>query len=558
MPDPTLALGDKQLLRILLRAFLEVQVYNAAPGDKPEAPGAEAAPDDKQVRRALEGAAHLLLDAIKQGSRRLSDSTNDTHAVLEKKVEQLKQDAGRKKDVGELLNFYAEQLEDFELFRLAFAQLDPNRWFEHDKDRVGAYNTPASILQGVRTGVRERIQGVRALYPDRLDLLTGALVTRVVIENGQAVGVRYLQQERLYQATPPGQRAAPPPASEEREIRVRPRGEVILAGGAFNTPQLLMLSGVGEADHLREMGIGVRCHLPGVGQNLQDRYEVTLVTELEKEFTVLKDLTFRAPGERGVPGESAEADRGLQEWMNHRGVYATNGVVLTIIKRSRQAEDDIPDLFIFGLPGYFRGYYKGYSEDTQSAVRDNQRVESHHWFTWAILKGRTRNRKGYVRLRSKDPLARPEINFRYFDEGSVGWEKDLGALVEGIRFVRRIMNNTGLKGTVRVPTPEVLQDRSNKKLREHIKQESWGHHACGTCQIGTDNDENAVLDGDFRVRGVRNLRVVDASVFPRIPGFFIVTSIYLISEKAADVILADRGLTEPRLWPRPAVRQPTE
>ena len=87
------------------------------------------------------------------------------------------------------------------------------------------------------------------------------------------------------------------------------------------------------------------------------------------------------------------------------------------------------------------------------------------------------------------------------------------------------------------------------KLRDFIQREAWGHHACGTCKIGKDKD--AVLDGDFRVRGVENLRVVDASAFPDIPGFFIVLPIFMISEKASDVILADWRRTDVSLWPKP-------
>src|SRR5262249_41701014 len=156
------------------------------------------------------------------------------------------------------------------LFRLAYARLDPNRWFDRDADRVGVFNTPASILHGVRSGVRERVLSVRALYPDRLHLLTNALATEVHIENGRAVGVRYSPSRGagpLYRASPRATPGAPLPPAQE--VRLRARGEVILAGGAFNTPQLLMLSGVGPAVKLKAQGIAVKCDLPGVGRNLQ-------------------------------------------------------------------------------------------------------------------------------------------------------------------------------------------------------------------------------------------------------------------------------------------------
>src|SRR5206468_2974794 len=99
-------------------------------------------------------------------------------------------------------------------------------------------------------------------------LIPNALAAEVVIAKGRAVGVRYLRGEHLYRASPLARRAGPVPATEE--VRLRARGEVILSAGAFNTPQLLMLSGVGPAGHLKERGIGVKCDLPGIGKHLHD------------------------------------------------------------------------------------------------------------------------------------------------------------------------------------------------------------------------------------------------------------------------------------------------
>ena len=406
----------------------------------------------------------------------------------------------------------------------------------------GVYSTPASIDNGTRSAVRERILTVQRLFPDRLVVFPYALATEVLIENGRAVGIRYVEGSHLYRASPQADRHAELPTANE--LRLATRGEVVLSCGAFNTPHLLMLSGIGPAKDLQHMSIrDIHCDLPGVGQNLQDRYEISFVCELEEEFTVLAGSKFQA-SDGNDPN-----DHGLQEWLKHRGVYASNGVVLTIIKKSSQAEGIIPDLFLFGLPGFFKGYYPGYSDDTQSMTKNGVRQVNHHRFTWAILKGRTRNHKGEVRLASTDPREPPAIIFRYFDEGSADWEKDQQALMEGIRFAARLMQSTGLKYKVLVPPPEVnLND--DQQLDDFIRKEAWGHHACGTCKIGKEGDLYAVLDGNFRVRGVENLRVVDASAVPDIPGFFIVTSIYLMSEKASDVILADRRRPTPAPWPK--------
>jgi choline dehydrogenase len=538
MPDPTLALGDGQLLRILLKAFLIAFVAAEQPGELTALLDEKTDPESKKrSTTALNRAVGHLLDTARRVTRGLPETVRATIAGLSAEVNRLESSLGTAAD---LLNLYAEAPSLLELFRLAYARLDPNRWFDRDADRVGVFNTPASILHGVRSGVRERVLSVRALYPDRLHLLTNALATEVLVENGRAVGVRYITSREgphLYRASPRATPGAALPAPQE--VRLRPRGEVILAGGAFNTPQLLMLSGVGPAAHLRAKGLAVKCDLPGVGQNLQDRYEICLTSELPAGFQVLEGSKFQAPD-----GDDP-ADQGFQEWKNHRGVYASNGVVLSIIKRSGQAEDDVPDLFIFGLPGYFRGYVPGYSRETQGEKKAGAWVPNHRRFTWAILKGRARNR-GEVSLTSKDPRDPPHINFRQFDEGGGDWKKDLDALVEGVRFAGQIMQATGLKAKTLVPDVDL---GNTDQLRDFILREAWGHHACGTCKIG--KDEKAVLDGDFRVRGVENLRVVDASVFPDIPGFFIVLPIFMISEKASDAILADRRRAQAAPWPEP-------
>jgi choline dehydrogenase len=152
-----------------------------------------------------------------------------------------------------------------------------------------------------------------------------------------------------------------------------------------------------------------------------------------------------------------------------------------------------------------------------------------------VLKAHTENTAGFVRLRSSDPRERPEIDFRYFDD-PVTARRDVDAVLDGIRFVRTISkHNTAVKQEV-LPGPGTSTD---DQLRDFIQDNAWGHHASCSNRMGRPDDPQAVVDSNFRVIGVQNLRIVDASVFPRIPGFFIVTPIYMIAEKAADVILAD-------------------
>ena len=147
-------------------------------------------------------------------------------------------------------------------------------------------------------------------------------------------------------------------------------------------------------------------------------------------------------------------------------------------------------------------------------------------------------------LRSANPRDMPEINFRYFGEGDNAngeAQKDMQAMVDGVEFVRKIVGKAdslsffdGFRETW--PGPSV---RTRDQIATFVRNEAWGHHASGTAKIGAASDPKAVLDSRFRVRGVSGLRVVDASVFPRIPGFFIVVPVYMVSEKATDAILED-------------------
>ena len=151
-------------------------------------------------------------------------------------------------------------------------------------------------------------------------------------------------------------------------------------------------------------------------------------------------------------------------------------------------------------------------------------------------------------LRSRDPLDTPAINFNYFDTGTTADgadEKDLSTLIQAVNRSREALGYYGeynLLGQVAGNT-DFVEERPGQEVQgdeeigEYIKREAWGHHACCTAPIGGDGDDQAVLDSKFRVRGVRGLRVVDASVFPKIPGIFMQAPIFMVAEKAADVIL---------------------
>jgi choline dehydrogenase len=408
------------------------------------------------------------------------------------------------------------------LFRRMFHFLQTDKNDPNDFRNKAAYEgvtmtVPLATSRGKRNSTRERIRRVCEQYPDRLIVKMNHLATRVLFDGDKrAVGVECREGKRLYRADP---NAATTPQYETREYRCT--REVILSGGVFNTPQLLMLSGIGPKEHLQSMGIECLLERAGVGSNLQDRYEVGVVSEMKSPFPMLKDIPFKPP-QPGSPPDPA-----FEKWQKGEGLYTSNGAMAAMILRSKKYKLD-PDLFIFALPGDFHGYFPNYSKEIVTSKKDS--------LTWCIVKAHTRNTAGTVRLKSKDPLDTPDIKFHYFDEGNDTTGDDLDSVVTAVKFVRE-MNEGNLLIKGEVHPGEAF--KSDDALRTWIKNNAWGHHASCSCKMGHESDPTAVVDSRFRVIGTKGLRIVDASVFPRIPGFFIVTPIYMISEKAADVIAED-------------------
>ncbi len=427
--------------------------------------------------------------------------------------------------------------------------------------------------KGRRAGVREFILKTQKAHPDRLVIAKGVHVTEVLFDRAagtsgtpRAIGVKGIRGEDLYRASPKHGRAIPQGevqffvrhAAEDRAAAGTPTfkaaGEVVLCGGSFNTPQLLMLSGIGPGTELAKHGIRGRVVLPGVGRNLQDRYEVGVVSELRDDLRSLDTIAF---------DPTDPEDKLLAEWKAKReGLYATNGGTIAVLQRSAAADGPEPDLLTFGAPAAFRGYYWRWSKELLRPVKGAPCDQRNLW-TWVILKAYTRNDGGTVRLRSADPLDTPDICFNSFDQaekqgGGPGWADDVDAMVEAIGSMREITQATGTAFAREIQPAGYLEaanaGRAAKglppwSLRDWIINEAWGHHACGTCRMGSDrwqadaadlSDKNAFLDSHFRVHGVRGLRVVDASVFPKIPGYFILAPIFMVSEKAAETFLHER------------------
>ena len=417
----------------------------------------------------------------------------------------------------------------------------PNRDQQQDLYQVPLTVGDTSVK---RTGPRDFIMDTaNAVNSDGsrkyvLDISLNTLVTKVRFDTSsstpKAVGVDFLTGKSLYRADP---RSGSAPAGTPGGVNAS--REVILSAGAFNTPQLLKLSGIGPAAELASLSIPVLVNLPGVGTNLQDRYETSIVGKTTSDFVITSKCTF----------QRSQPDPCLEQYQTapfpkgpllSKGVYASNGIAIAIVRKSSAASATDPaDILISGAPAFFTGYYPGYDNFALSDAR--------HW-VWIVLKAHARNNAGTVKLRSTDARDTPVINFNYFDTGTTAGgadEADLQASYEGMEFSRKIFADLiPLDGAFTEVWPDPLSSVGNASdteagMKDFIKNEAWGHHASCTCPIGADGDPNAVLDSKFRVRGTTGLRVVDASVFPKIPGFYIAVPIYMISEKAADVILAD-------------------
>jgi len=394
------------------------------------------------------------------------------------------------RSIGAAADAYHRRKGDWENTRV-----DPNARKLWNAGASGVRLPPMHSRHHTRHGPRERLLAVKRRWPTRIDLRLGAEVRRVEIEGGRARAVHFVQ------------------AGEAQRVEA---DEIVLCGGAFETPKLLMLSGVGERAHLEALGITCAADLPAIGRNLQDRYEVGIVNRMQKPWRAMRGLTF------------STRDFRYKLWKLFRlGMYTSNGVVFAVALKSR-AELPLPDLFCFALLADFRGYYKGYSA----------RIADPHYLTWAILKAYTANRAGIVRLRSADPSARPAIQFHYFEEGSAGGDEDLDAVVAGVKFCRKVSD--AMEDHIAYEEEPGRSRSTDAALRDFVRDNAWGHHACGTCAMGPEG-AGSVIDSRFRVHGIEGLRVVDASIFPRIPGYFIVSSVFMAAEKAADTILEDLG-----------------
>jgi choline dehydrogenase len=344
--------------------------------------------------------------------------------------------------------------------------------------RRGWRSTTSAYLHGLAGGLTPQV-------------LLEAQVLKLEIENGRAVGVTYRQ------------------GGETRTLRAR--HGVVLSAGALNTPRLLMLSGIGPADHLREIGVEVARDVPGVGENLQDHCGTHLIDTVDA-LTLNNDANgWRAPLQ-------------LLRMAFGRGALSTGIGHAQAFVRSRE-----------GLPApNLQLAFSAFSFEVTPQGNVLLRPES----SVATLVGLMRpSSRGRITLRSADPMDPPKIDHRL-----LGGDDDVEQLVEGLRLARKIMAQPAIAPQVKAETRPGDAAATDGALRDYVRTWTMSmYHPVGTAKIGAASDPLAVLDPGLRLRGLDGLWVADASVMPTIPQGNTNATCIMIGERAAELIGAALG-----------------
>ncbi|MEP1207734.1 MAG: choline dehydrogenase [Rhizobiaceae bacterium] len=363
----------------------------------------------------------------------------------------------------------------------------------HSQDLNGFQPEGVARLDATKKNGRRCSAAVAHLHPalkrPNVDLLTGALVKRLVLKGKRAVAVEITHQ---------GQ-----------HLVIEAEKEIILSGGAINSPQLLMLSGIGPADHLRQHGIDCLHDLTGVGQNLQDHATVVTKWACKQPVTMHRATNL-----------IEQAKAGLQWIFTRSGLAASNVWEAGGLIRGNDSVA-YPNLqYHFGPVGVEEVGDKLVLGQAFSIYVDQLRPKS----------------RGRIELKSADPSEKPALHFNYLSKS-----EDLQELIEGVRKVRELVAQPAFdpyRGEELVPGPSA---QSDQEIAAAIRQSTeTDYHPCGTCKMEAGGD--AVVDSEMRVHGLDALRVVDASVIPQIISANLNAPVQMIAARAADYILGNPQL----------------
>jgi choline dehydrogenase len=356
----------------------------------------------------------------------------------------------------------------------------------------GDFNDGAADGVGIyqlTVGARMRSSTASAyLRPARkrgnLTIRTGTVVDRLLVEKGRAIGATY--------------------RGRGGSGSIRARREILLSAGAFGSPHLLLLSGMGPADHLRKYGIPIVADLPGVGLNLQDHLQARLLYHLREPYSVNDSL-------RGPLGRA----RAFSQWaFRGTGPLTIAAGHVGLFARSQSDASD-PDVQFHLIPFTTVGH--PYVLDRFSA------------FTLSVCQLRPRSR-GMLRLVSASPYERPSIQMNYLEES-----EDRRTMIDAVGVARRLAATSPLADLIDDEFVPGTSRKSPEDVLAFVRETATSvHHACGTCKMGTD--QLAVVDGHLRVNGVTGLRIVDASIMPTLVSGNTNASVIMIAEKAADLL----------------------
>lgn len=321
-----------------------------------------------------------------------------------------------------------------------------------------------------------------------LTVKTKTKALKILVENNRAIGVEYLQNGNV--------------------VRELADQEVIVCSGAVGSPHLLLCSGIGAADHLREVGVPVVHDLPGVGQNLQDHFDIFLIYELNGPHSYDKYKKFRW-----------QILAGLQYALCRNGPVTSNICEGGLCWYG--AEDDpLPTLQYHFLPG------AGVEEGSES-------VPSGNGCTTNVYQMRPRSR-GYIKLKSPDPTVFPRVDPRYLSE-----QYDVDCLAEGVRIAQEILQQKSISKFIDRPYRPGKILKTKEERIQLVKETGQGAlHPSGACRMGTD--DMAVVDLQLRVRGIDGLRVADSSIMPRVVSGNLNAPTIMIGERAADFIRGNK------------------